>query len=258
MTELQPGIAARYAAVEQALSHALAASNRPPRAVTLLAVGKTFSERALEAVADLGQRAFGENYAQEGCAKLDWFKAHRPDLKLEWHFIGPLQANKTRMVAERFDWVETVDRLRIAERLSAQRPAGRAPINILLEVNIDGEATKSGVAPEALDELIDEVEKLPNVVIRGLMAIPAPADSPEARLAPLQAMRSLFDDIRLRRTELPLFDTLSMGMSADLAEAVEAGSTQVRVGSAIFGTRAYPPKQRGAAPDFEQKENIHG
>lgn len=258
MTELQPGVAARYAALEQALAKALAASNRPPRAVTLLAVGKTFDERALEAVADLGQRAFGENYAQEGCAKVDWFKGHRPDLKLEWHFIGPLQANKTRMVAERFDWVETVDRLRIAERLSAQRPAGMAPINILLEVNIDGEATKSGVAPDALDALIDEVAKLPNVVIRGLMAIPAPADSPEKRLAPLRAMRALFDDIRLRRTELPLFDTLSMGMSADLAEAVEAGSTQVRVGSAIFGARAYPPARGAAAPDFEQKEDIHG
>lgn len=246
MTELQPGIAERYRAVQQALSLALEDSKRPPSAVKLLAVGKTFSERALEAVADLGQRAFGENYAQEGCAKVDWFKAHRPDLTLEWHFIGPLQANKTRMVAERFDRVESVDRLRIAERLSAQRPAGMPDLNILVEVNIDGEESKSGVPPDALEAFVLEAAKLPHLVVRGLMTIPTPAKTPEKRLAPLKVMRAVFDDIRLRHPELASFDTLSMGMSADMAQAVEAGTTEVRVGSAIFGVRACPSPAQAA------------
>lgn len=236
MTELQPGLPERYAHVRAALDAAIQKAGRAALDVRLLAVGKTFDAEALLICAQAGARAFGENYAQEGCAKVDWFREHHPELQLEWHFIGPLQANKTRGVAERFDWVESIDRLRIAERLSAQRPADMPPLNLLIEVNIDGEASKSGVAPEDLDALAQAIENLPNVTLRGLMAIPAPSDTREARLKPLKAMRVLFEDFQKRH---PTADTLSMGMSADLEEAVEAGSTEVRIGSAIFGHRNY-------------------
>ena len=233
MSELQPGMPERYAGVVSALDGAQSAAGRSPGEVRLLAVGKTFDEKALEACASLGQRAFGENYAQEGCAKVDWFRENRPDLKLEWHFIGPLQANKTRMVAERFDWVETVERMRIAERLS-----------VLIEVNIDGEASKSGIAPEALEAFAAQVAALPRLKLRGLMAIPAPAEDEASRMKPLAAMRRLFDDYKARHPEAADFDTLSMGMSADMREAVVAGSTEVRVGSAIFGQRDYSKKNK--------------
>lgn len=236
MTELQPGLPERYARVRAELEAAAARAGRPAGSVRLLAVGKTFDAEALLLCARAGARAFGENYAQEGCGKVDWFREHHPELELEWHFIGPLQANKTRGVAERFDWVESVDRMRIAERLSAQRPAGMAPLNLLIEVNIDGESSKSGVAPEDLEELARGIGALPNVRLRGLMAIPAPAGTREERLKPLLAMRALFEAFRQRHPEA---DTLSMGMSADLEEAVEAGSTEVRIGSAIFGRRSY-------------------
>ncbi len=244
MSELQPGMPERYAGVVSALDAAQSAAGRSPGEIRLLAVGKTFDEKALEACASLGQRAFGENYAQEGCAKVDWFRENRPDLKLEWHFIGPLQANKTRMVAERFDWVETVERMRIAERLSAQRPADMPPLNVLIEVNIDGEASKSGIAPEALEAFAAQVAALPRLKLRGLMAIPAPAEDEASRMKPLAAMRRLFDDYKARHPEAADFDTLSMGMSADMREAVVAGSTEVRVGSAIFGQRDYSKKNK--------------
>lgn len=240
MSELQPGLESRYVHVTQALAAAEAAAQRPQGSVRLLAVGKTFSEEALLLCAQAGARAFGENYAQEGCRKIDWFREHHPELSLEWHFIGPLQANKTRMVAERFDWVQTVDRLRIAERLSAQRPDHLPPLNVLIEVNVDGEATKSGIAPDEIDALARGIAALPNLRLRGLMAIPAPAETHEARMKPLCAMAALFERFR---KDWPQADTLSMGMSADLAEAVLAGSTMVRIGSAIFGARNYP--QRG-------------
>ena len=242
MSELQPGLAERYEGVCSALCDATAAAGRPLGSVKLLAVGKTFNEMALFRCVELGQRAFGENYAQEGCAKVDWFRENYPALQLEWHFIGPLQANKTRMVAERFDWVETVDRMRIAERLSAQRPAGMPPLNVLIEVNIDGEASKSGIAPEELEAFAAEIQKLPNLRLRGLMAIPAPKDNEAERLQPLARMRKLFDDYRARHPEATQFDTLSMGMSADMREAVLSGSSKVRVGSAIFGHRDYGTK----------------
>ena len=237
MSELQPGLEARFRKVEQALAEAVEAAGREKGSVRLLAVGKTFNEEALLECAQAGARAFGENYAQEGCAKVDWFREHHPELALEWHFIGPLQANKTRMVAERFDWVQAVDRMRIAERLCAQRPEAMPPLNVLIEVNVDGEATKSGVAPEDLFEFADAVAKLPRLKLRGLMCIPAPADTHEARMKPLLAMTELFERLREKHPEA---DTLSMGMSADMKEAVEAGSTMVRVGSAIFGARSYP------------------
>ncbi len=241
MSILEPGLNERIEALRGRIAAACERAARCPDDVKLLAVGKTFNERALEAAADLGLRAFGENYAQEGCAKVDWFRANRPDLaeELEWHFIGPLQANKTRPVAERFDWVESVDRLRIAERLSAQRPEGLGPLNVLVEVNIDGEATKSGVKPEELPDFLEAVAAFPGLRLRGLMVIPAPADDVEAQRVPLHAARSLFGAVRSAHPEWTDFDTLSMGMSADLEAAVAEGSTEVRIGSALFGRRDY-------------------
>lgn len=237
MSELLPGLEGRWAHVVSELADAERASGRAEGSVRLLAVGKTFNAEALLEAARAGATRFGENYAQEGCGKVDWFRENHPELKLEWHFIGPLQANKTRMVAERFDWVQAVDRMRIAERLSAQRPEDMPPLNVLIEVNVDGEESKSGVAPAELFEFAAAVAALPRLKLRGLMAIPAPADTHEARLKPLEEMARLF--AKFRET-YPEADTLSMGMSADLAEAVEAGSTMVRVGSAIFGARSYP------------------
>jgi pyridoxal phosphate enzyme (YggS family) len=208
----------------------------PQGKVALLAVSKTFGPEAVLLAARLGQTAFGENYAQEGCAKVDWFREHHPEVTLQWHFIGPLQANKTRMVAERFDWVQSIDRVRIAQRLSDQRPSDLPALNVLVEVNVDGQETKSGVHPDEVRALCEAVAAMPGLKLRGLMAIPAPVETSEGRKAPLRAMRALFDELK---DDFGL-DTLSMGMSADMIEAVECGTTMVRVGSAIFGTRAYP------------------
>ncbi len=234
MTEVQAAdIQGRLAAVRQALD---AAADRAGRRVELMAVSKTFPAEAVEAAAAAGQRIFGENYAQEGCAKIEALRAAHPELPLVWHFIGPLQSNKTRMVAEHFDWVDSVDRLKIAERLSSQRPETMPDLNIMIEVNIDGEASKSGVAPGALEELLEAVRGLPRLKLRGLMTIPAPAQTHDEQMKPLAAMRALFDRLAPRYG----LDVLSMGMSADMLTAVEAGSTMVRVGSAIFGPRHYP------------------
>lgn len=215
-----------------------AAANTCGRSVVLLAVSKTFPAEAVDVALAAGQKAFGENYVQEGVEKIEWFKEKRPDSRIVWHFIGPLQSNKTRPVAEHFDWVESVDRLKIAQRLNDQRPDNLPPLNVLIEVNIDGEASKSGVVSDDLPALIESVRALPRLKLRGLMTIPAPADTREEKMKPLIAMRALFDGLKDRYG----FDTLSMGMSADMTEAVEAGSTEVRVGSAIFGARHYPAK----------------
>ena len=239
MTDLTPGLDARWNHVVRELHEAEKKAGRSAGDVMLLAVGKTFSAEALFECAKLGARAFGENYAQEGCSKVDWFREHHPELALEWHFIGPLQANKTRGVAERFDWVQSIDRERIARRLSEQRPEDLPPLNLLIEVNIDGEESKSGVQPDALEALAAEIEKLPRVRLRGLMAIPAPAETYGSRMKPLLAMRELFNQFKKSH---PHADTLSMGMSADMDEAVEAGSTMVRIGRAIFGERNYAQK----------------
>ncbi len=233
MTELIAGIEGRLQGVRRQLRQA-----DPDGRVELLAVSKTFPVEAVLIAAGCGQRAFGENYAQEGCSKIDWVRENRPDLRLTWHFIGPLQGNKTRMVAERFDWVQTVCREKIARRLNDQRPQALAPLNVLIEVNIDGEQSKSGVRPEEVPGLCRIIQDLPRLKLRGLMAIPAPAQSEEAQAMPLAAMRALFDSLR---QEFGL-DTLSMGMSADMLAAVRAGSTMVRVGSAIFGHRDYGVK----------------
>ena len=198
--------------------------------VTLLAVSKTFGAEAVRAAAGAGQRAFGENYVQEGIDKI----AQLRDLALAWHCIGPLQSNKTRLVAEHFDWVHTVDRLKIAERLSAQRPEGLAPLNVCIQVNIDGGPTKSGVAPAEALALARAVAALPRLALRGLMTIPEPAPDFEAARAIHASAKALFDQLNAEGLGL---DTLSMGMSADLEAAVDAGATMVRVGTAIFGAR---------------------
>lgn len=224
-----------------AIARACAAAGRDPAGVRLLAVSKTFgSDAVLQAVA-AGQRDFGENYVQEGVDKIAAVRAALPGVVLQWHCIGPLQSNKTRPVAEHFDWVHTVDRLKIAERLSAQRPANLPPLQVCIQVNIDGGPTKSGVAPAEALELVRAVAKLPRLVVRGLMSIPDHAPQFEAQLAVHTRARRLFDEIAaLREPGLEAFDTLSLGMTADLEAAIRAGSTMVRVGTGIFGGRSYP------------------
>jgi pyridoxal phosphate enzyme (YggS family) len=217
--------------IEQAATH----HGRNPSAVALLAVSKTFGIDAIRDAYAAGQRAFGENYVQEALDKM----AALADLPepIHWHFTGPLQSNKTRQVAEHFDWVHTIDRVKIAERLSAQRPAGLPPLQVCVQVNISGEASKSGVAPDDAASLARAVAALPRLQLRGLMAIPAPADTPEAARAPFARLASLAD--ALRADGLPI-DTLSMGMSDDLDAAIAEGATLVRIGTAIFGNRHYP------------------
>lgn len=209
---------------------ACVAAGRLPTDVRLLAVSKTFDASAVKQALASGQHAFGENYLQEAASKIEVLSGYG----VEWHCIGPIQSNKTRLAAEKFDWVHTVDRLKIAERLSAQRPPGMPPLNICLQVNIDGGSSKSGVMPEETAALARAVAVLPSLRLRGIMTIPEPADGFEAQLAVHLQARRLFDE--LVATGLPL-DTLSMGMSGDLEAAIAAGSTLVRVGSAIFGGR---------------------
>ena len=217
--------------VQARIRAACDAAGRGCDAVTLLAVSKTFGPDALRAAHAAGQLAFGENYLQEAVDKM----AALRDLPLEWHCIGPIQSNKTRLVAEHFDWAHTVDRLKIAQRLSEQRPAHRAPLQVCLQVNIDGGPTKSGVAPSDALALARDVAQLPNLVLRGLMTIPEPAPDFAKALAVHRQARALFDELCAAGMAL---DTLSMGMTADLEAAVHAGSTMVRVGTAIFGGRA--------------------
>jgi len=210
-------------------------SGRQPDSVQLLAVSKTFGPEAVQEAAAAGQRAFGENYLQEGLDKIRALNdAGAPPL--EWHFIGPIQSNKTRPIAENFAWVHTVEREKIAARLSEQRPAGMAPLQICLQVNISGEASKSGVAPEEVAALAHKVAVLPNLTLRGLMAIPEPAVEFEQQRAAFARLRTLYEQLRADGLAL---DTLSMGMSADMRAAIVEGATIVRVGSAIFGARNY-------------------
>ena len=228
-------IPAQLRDVRGRIARACAAVKRPVESVTLLAVGKTFTPAALRAAFDAGQRAFGENYAQEALAKIEALAHLRP--RIEWHLIGPLQSNKTREVAAAFDWVHAIDRAKIAERLSAQRPAGMAPLQVCLQVNVSAEASKSGVAPADALPLALAVAALPNLRLRGLMAIPEPAGSFEAQRRPHRALRELLEALQAADPRLARLDTLSMGMSADLEAAIAEGATIVRVGSAIFGAR---------------------
>ncbi|MEY4435352.1 MAG: hypothetical protein RL175_307 [Pseudomonadota bacterium] len=222
--------------VQARITAACAASGRAADSVQLLAVSKTFSADHVRQVAACGQRDFGENYIQEGVDKVTALQAVQP--ALVWHCIGPIQSNKTKLVAEHFDWAHTVDRLKIAQRLNDQRPAHLAPLNVCLQVNIDGGETKSGIAPADVLVLAGEVAKLPRLVLRGLMTIPDPVDGFEAQVAVHAKARALFDEVKAT-LNLPQFDTLSMGMTGDLEAAVRAGSTMVRVGTAIFGGRTY-------------------
>lgn len=217
-------------AVRARIARAAQQAGRDPASVTLLAVSKTFGAAAIREACQGGQRAFGESYAQEAVAKM----AQLADLDLEWHFIGPIQSNKTRLIAERFAWVHSVDRDKIARRLSEQRPNGMPPLNVCVEVNVSGEAAKSGVAPEAAEALARQVACLPRLKLRGLMTIPAPSADVAVQRAQFRLLRELLE--RLNAAGMAL-DTLSMGMSADLEAAILEGATIVRVGSAIFGAR---------------------
>ena len=218
--------------VRARIAAACDSAQRPVRSVTLLCVSKTFGPDAVRAAVDAGERRFGENYVHEGIDKIAALADLRP--KIEWHLIGPLQSNKSRMVAEQFDWVHTIDRIKVAQRLSEQRPALLPPLNVCLQVNISGEASKGGLAPADVAGVARAVAALPRLVLRGLMAIPEPAADFESQRAPHRALRELRDD--LGRSGIAL-DTLSMGMSADLEAAIAEGATIVRVGTAIFGAR---------------------
>ncbi len=223
-------------AVQARIAAACASSGIAVDSVHLLAVSKTFSADDVRQVAVCGQRDFGENYIQEGVDKITVLQASGHNLV--WHCIGPMQSNKTKLVAEHFDWAHTVDRLKIAQRLSDQRPAHLAPLNVCLQVNIDGGETKSGVAPDEVLALAAEVSKLTRLTLRGLMTIPDPVDGFDAQVRVHAKARALFDEVKTT-LNLPQFDTLSMGMTGDLEAAVQAGSTMVRVGTAIFGGRTY-------------------
>jgi PLP dependent protein len=231
-------IADKLAQVNARIASACAAAGRPVQSVTLLAVSKTFGIAAIAAAHAAGQLRFGENYVQEALEKIAALAGLAP--RPEWHLIGPLQSNKTRVVAESFDWVQSLDRLKLAERLSAQRPANLAPLSVCLQVNVSGEATKSGLAPAEVAGVAQAVAALPRLRLRGLMSIPEIAEGSdlETQRRPHRALRALFDS--LRRDGLAL-DTLSAGMSGDLEAAILEGATLVRVGSAIFGGRTAAP-----------------
>jgi len=226
------------------IARAAAAAGRPPGSVRLLAVSKTHPPARIAEAYGAGQRAFGENYVQEALEKMETLAAllgREGAGALEWHLIGPLQSNKTRAAAERFDWVQSVDREKIARRLSEQRPAALAPLNVLIEVNLSGEPSKSGIAAEAAAGLAHTVAALPRLRLRGLMSIPAPSSDKAEQRAAFRAVRELFERLHAEGLEL---DTLSMGMSDDMEAAIEEGATMVRIGTAIFGPRE---KVRSAA-----------
>ncbi|WP_122864705.1 YggS family pyridoxal phosphate-dependent enzyme [Pseudomonas viridiflava] len=222
-------IAANISTLEQRIRTASLAAQRDPTSVGLLAVSKTKPSSALREAYAAGLRDFGENYLQEALGK----QAELADLPLCWHFIGPIQSNKTRAIAENFAWVHSVDRLKIAQRLSEQRPEGQEPLNICIQVNVSGEASKSGCTPEDLPALAAAISALPRLKLRGLMAIPEPTEDQAEQAAAFAAVRALQDQL-----DLPL-DTLSMGMSHDLEAAIAQGATWVRIGTALFGARDY-------------------
>ena len=224
-------ITANLQAVRERIESAARAAGRPAQSVRLVAVSKTFDSAAVRKAAEAGQRDFGENYVTEGVEKIGELRA----LGLTWHYIGPIQSNKARAIAEHFDWVHSLDRAKIAERLSQARRPGETDLQVCIQVNVSGEATKSGVAPGDLAPLAKQVAVLPRLKLRGLMAIPEPTPDEKLRRARFAQLRELRD--RLNREGI-VMDTLSMGMSADLEAAIAEGATMVRVGTAIFGERA--------------------
>lgn len=222
--------------VNDAIAQAVRMAHRRRENVDLLAVSKGFSAAAVREAYRAGQRAFGESYIQEALEKIELLR----DLPIQWHFIGPIQSNKTRAIATHFAWVHSIDRLKIAERLSAQRPAGLPPLNVCIQVNVSGEGSKSGVAPEGLLDLVQAVADLPQLKLRGLMAIPAPADEVEAQRVPFARLRELMQQVNMHGFAL---DALSMGMSHDFTAAILEGATIVRAGTAVFGERNYGGNQ---------------
>ena len=228
-------IAQALAQVQQRIAQAVAQAGRPANSVRLLAVSKTFPADAVASAALAGQTSFGENYVQEGIAKITALREQGLHA-LQWHCIGPVQSRKTAQVVAHFDWMQSLNRLDIAQRLSRQRPPGLSPLQVCLQVNIDGGANKSGVTPAQALELAQAVQDLPGLQLRGLMSIPEPYEDPRQTLEVHRRTRTLFDEVG-QILKLPLWDTLSMGMSQDLELAITAGSTMVRVGSAIFGAR---------------------
>jgi hypothetical protein len=231
LDDYKSGISSRLQNLVERIARAACAVGRDPAGVRLLAVSKTWPADSVREAAAAGQRAFGENYVQEGVAKVEALAG----LGLEWHFIGPLQSNKTRLVANSFAWVHSIDRLKIAERLSEQRDVHLPPLEVCIQVNVSGEASKSGVAPDDLPELARAVAALPRLRLRGLMAIPEPTSDVALQRARFASLRQLRDQLNAGGLQL---DTLSMGMSDDLEAAIAEGSTMVRVGTAIFGGRA--------------------
>ena len=231
--------------MRQRISRAAAAAGRDRGDVTLLAVSKTHSAGLIRQALAAGQKAFGENYVQEALEKMDALAAN----DVEWHLVGPLQSNKTRMAAERFDWVHTVENGKIARRLSDQRPAGRAPLNVLIQVNVSGEASKSGVAPQGVLALAQAVGALPNLRLRGLMAIPEPTTDSNLQRYRFSEVRKAFQEIKAKGIAV---DTLSMGMSDDLEAAIAEGATMVRIGTAIFGERRSGGTEAPPAPPLQK------
>ncbi len=227
-------IADNLQVVHDRMTAAALAAGRDPESIRLLAVSKTFATEAILEAIQAGQKAFGENYLQEALDKISVVETMTDKMPIEWHFIGPIQSNKTRQIAEHFDWVHTVDRIKIAQRLSEQRPEALPALNICLQVNISAEDSKSGLSPEQVAALAHDVACLPRLHLRGLMAIPAISDDSEEQ-------RSAFRQLRLLEQQLQheglMLDTLSMGMSADMAAAIAEGATIVRIGTAIFGRR---------------------
>lgn len=222
--------------VRRQISSAAQQCGRDPKEVQLLAVSKTKPVIAIQAAINAGHRLFGENYVQEGVDKIQHF-ANTPYVnQLEWHFIGPLQSNKSKLVAEHFHWIHTLDRQKIAQRLSDQRPADMSNLNVLIQINISDEQSKSGIILAELPLLAEQIHTLPNIVLRGLMAIPAPEYDPERQVAVLSKMAQAFKQLK---SVYPKVDTLSMGMTDDMTAAIWAGSTMVRIGTAIFGARNY-------------------
>ena len=228
--------------VNSRIQQACSTNHRNPQEVTLLAVSKTFGPEAVREALVCGQTRFGENYVQEALDKIEALSDVRK--QVEWHLIGPLQSNKTRVVAETFDWVQSVDRLKIAERLSEQRPTHLPPLNVLIQVNTSGEASKSGLMPDEALALAQAIGTLPRLKLRGLMALPAPEADAEAQQQAHHRLLALFEQLQAQGLGL---DTLSMGMSADLETAIAEGSTLVRVGTAIFGGRSRTAPAAGAA-----------
>ncbi len=232
---MSDSIVQRYQNVKNRIDQACHNAKRDPHSVQLLAVSKTKPIEDIKILADNGQNAFGENYLQESLSKIEIC----PDL--EWHFIGPIQSNKTKPIAENFQWVHSVDRLKIAQRLSSQRPEHLEPLNILLEVNISEEPSKAGLSPQEVIDIVPQIAVLQNLKLRGLMAIPQKAESLEQQRKPFEQMKALLDEIQTQHPDWQ-FDTLSMGMSADLEAAILEGATIVRIGTDIFGARDYANK----------------